>query len=416
MSVVLVLNAGSSSIKFAAFERATSPRVLQLIGRGHVKQAGAEVEMVVRSANGALLERSHCGLANGAFDHDKGMAHMFTWLDEHRGGLELGAVGHRVVHGGQWYSAPVLVTDEVLDDLDTLVPLAPLHQPHSIKAIRFLREYIPTLPQVACFDTAFHTTQPEVAQAYALPREVTEGGVRRYGFHGLSYEYIASQLPRVLGDRAHGRVIVAHLGSGASLCGMVNGRSVASTMGFSALDGLVMGTRCGTLDPGVVLYLMQSLHMSAAQISEMLYNRSGLLGVSGISNDMQVLLVSTDPRALQAVALFVHRIVCEIGSLAAARGGLDALVFTAGIGERAAGIRSRVARGCEWLGATIDEEANTMRRELIHAPSSRIQLVVLPTDEERMIATHTSRRACLAPDGAVAHVRSAPEVAAPAAT
>ena len=416
MSVVLVLNAGSSSIKFAAFERATSPRVLQLIGRGHVKQAGAEVEMVVRSANGALLERSHCGLANGAFDHDKGMAHMFTWLDEHRGGLELGAVGHRVVHGGQWYSAPVLVTDEVLDDLDTLVPLAPLHQPHSIKAIRFLREYIPTLPQVACFDTAFHTSQPEVAQAYALPREVTEGGVRRYGFHGLSYEYIASQLPRVLGDRAHGRVIVAHLGSGASLCGMVNGRSVASTMGFSALDGLVMGTRCGTLDPGVVLYLMQSLHMSAAQISEMLYNRSGLLGVSGISNDMQVLLVSTDPRAIQAVDLFVHRIVCEIGSLAAAMGGLDALVFTAGIGERAAGIRSRVARGCEWLGATIDEEANTMRRELIHAPSSRIQLVVLPTDEERMIATHTSRRACLAPDGAVAHVRSAPEVAAPAAT
>ena len=414
MSVVLVLNAGSSSIKFAAFDRATTPRVLKLIGRGHVKQAGAEVEMLVRNADGAVLERSHCGLANGAFDHDKGMAHMFSWLDEHRGGLELGAVGHRVVHGGQWYSAPVLVTDEVLDDLETLVPLAPLHQPHNLKAIRFLREYIPTLPQVACFDTAFHTTQPEVAQAYALPREITEGGVRRYGFHGLSYEYIASQLPRVLGDRAHGKVVVAHLGSGASLCGMINGRSVASTMGFSALDGLVMGTRCGTLDPGVVLYMMQSLNLTPAEVSNLLYHRSGLLGVSGISNDMQVLLASTDPRAVAAIDLFVHRIVCVIGALAAAMGGLDALVFTAGIGEHAAAIRSRVARGCEWLGATIDEESNTMRRELIHAPSSRVQLVVMATDEEKMIATHTSRRACRPPEGAVAHARSTPDIAAAA--
>jgi acetate kinase len=305
----------------------------------------------------------------------------------------------------------VLVTDEVLDDLDTLVPLAPLHQPHNLKAIRFLREYMPRLPQVACFDTAFHATQPNVAQAYALPRDITGAGVRRYGFHGLSYEYIASQLPRVLGDRAHGKVVVAHLGSGASLCALIDGKSVASTMGFSALDGLMMGTRCGALDPGVVLYMMQALHMTPEEVSDLLYNRSGLLGVSGISNDMQVLLASTDPRAVNAVDLFVHRIVCEIGSLAAAMGGLDALVFTAGIGENAAPIRSRVSRACEWLGALIDEEANYNRRELIHAPSSRLQLVVMATDEEKMIATKTLRCANRAPAIAVARAPLPPALA-----
>lgn len=410
MDAILVLNSGSSSIKFAAFDHATSSSAVHLIGKGRIAQAGAEVEMVIKAADGTLLERSHSGLAHGTFDHDKAMGRMFSWLDEHRGGLELAAVGHRVVHGGQWYAAPVLVTDEVLEDLDALAPLAPLHQAHNLQAIRFLRAHLPAVPQVACFDTAFHATQPAVAQAYALPHEITDGGVRRYGFHGLSYEYIASQLPRVLGDRAHGKVIVAHLGSGASLCAMINGHSVASTMGFSALDGLMMGTRCGTLDPGVVLYLMQSLHMTAAEVSDLLYSRSGLLGVSGISNDMQVLLASADRRATEAVDLFVHRIVCEIGSLAAAMGGVDALVFTAGIGEHAAPIRSRVVRACEWLGAMIDEEANNSRRELIHAPSSRMQVVVLPTDEERMIATHTLRRTIRAPAAAAA--RPAPSMAA----
>jgi len=403
MPAILVLNSGSSSIKFAAFDGTSAHGPLNLIGKGRVAQVGAEVELLVKRADGTLLEKSRTHATDGVFDHDKAMAHMFHWLDEHRGGLKLMAVGHRVVHGGQWYSAPVPVTDEVLDDLETLAPLAPLHQSHNLKAIRFLREHLPEVAQVACFDTAFHTTQPAVVQAYALPREITEGGVRRYGFHGLSYEYIATQLPRYLGDRAHGKVIVAHLGSGASLCALRDGRSVGSTMGFSALDGLVMGTRCGTLDPGVVLYLMQALRMSPQEVSDMLYHRSGLLGVSGISNDMQLLLASSDPRAAEAVDLFVHRIVCEIGSLTAILGGLDALVFTAGIGERSALIRARIAKGCEWLGLVLDDEANTGGRNLIHASSSRVLAAAIPTDEERMIAEHTRRSAHLAPPIAVTH-------------
>jgi acetate kinase len=391
MDAILVLNSGSSSIKFAAFERIAAPATLNLIGKGHIKQVGSEVELRIKSADGGLLEQSRGKMTDGTFDHGKAMGRMFAWLGEHRGGLNLAAVGHRVVHGGQWYSAPVMVTDEVLDDLDALVPLAPLHQPHNLKAIRFLREQLPAVPQVACFDTAFHIKQPQVAQTFALPRAITVAGVRRYGFHGLSYEYIASQLPRILGDQAQGKVIVAHLGSGASLCAIKDGKSMATTMGFSVLEGLMMGTRCGSLDPGVVLYMMQALRMTSGQISDMLYNQSGLLGVSGISNDMQVLLASDDPRAAEAIDLFVHRITCEIGSLAAAMGGLDALVFTAGIGEHAAPIRSRVGRACAWLGAVIDEEANTAGRELIHATWSALPVAVIPTDEEKMIATHTLR-------------------------
>jgi acetate kinase len=403
MSVVLVLNAGSSSIKFAAFDRATTPRVLKLIGRGHVKQAGAEVEMLVRNADGAVLERSHCGLANGAFDHDKGTGPHVQRLDEHRGGLELGSRPSRRARrsvvlgagaGDRWQCSTI-------SKRSCRWPSAPAAQPQGDPFPARIHPHV-AAGRLFRYRVSHHAAG--VAQAYALPREIT-GAACAHVFTAC-LQYIASQLPRVLGDRAHGKVVVAHLGSGASLCGMINGRSVASTMGFSALDGLVMGTRCGTLDPGVVLYMMQSLNLTPAEVSDLLYTRSGLLGVSGISNDMQILLASADRRATEAVDLFVHRIVCEIGSLAAAMGGVDALVFTAGIGEHAAAIRSRVARGCEWLGATIDEESNTMRRELIHAPSSRVQLVVMATDEEKMIATHTSRRACRPPEGAVAHARS----------
>lgn len=391
MDALLILNAGSSSIKFAAFESIIARGNLRLIGRGHVAQLGSNVELIVKNADGSLLQKVHWASAHGAFDHDEAMSRMFTWLDTHGEGMTITAVGHRVVHGGKKYSAPVLVTEDILCDLEALVPLAPLHQPHNLKAIRILQERWPAVAQVACFDTAFHSTQPSVAQAFALPRAITEAGARRYGFHGLSYEYVASQLPRVLGDRASGKVVVAHLGNGASLCALLNGKSVASTMGFSALDGLVMGTRCGALDPGVVLYMLQQLHMSAQEISNLLYTRSGLLGVSGISSDMQVLLGSHEPHAAEAIDLFVHRIVCEIGSMAAAMGGLDALVFTAGIGEHAAAIRARVSAGCAWLGAVLDESANCSAQELIHAASSTLQLAVVPTNEEIMIAAHTQR-------------------------
>ncbi|HWR88506.1 MAG TPA: acetate/propionate family kinase [Acidiferrobacterales bacterium] len=391
MDAILVLNAGSSSIKFATFEHSASAAIPRLISLGHVAQVGSEVEFVVKDCSGTPLERSSAPSPQSGFDHSAAMATVFGWINTQRAELELVAVGHRVVHGGSKFLAPVRVDDEVLRNLDALVPLAPLHQPHNLRAIRALLQASPELPQVACFDTAFHSTQPRVAQAFALPREFSDAGVRRYGFHGLSYEYIATQLPRVLGDRAHGKVIVAHLGNGASLCALVDGKSVASTMGFSALDGLMMGTRCGTLDPGVVLYMLQELGMTAQEVDQMLYSRSGLLGLSGISGDMQILLASTDPRAAEAIDLFVYRIACEIGSLAAAMGGLDALVFTAGIGEHAAPIRHRVCLACKWLGATLNETANSNGEELIHAAASALRLAVVPTHEELMIAAHTLR-------------------------
>lgn len=390
MEAILVLNAGSSSVKFAAFEAVAAPGELRLIGKGHVARVAAEIEWFIEDAQGSTLETSRTPCVGDRFDHDAAMARVLTWIDAHRDGVTLAAVGHRVVHGGAQYAAPVRVTDAVLRDLEALVPWAPLHQPHNLMPIRSVGKRWPGVAQVACFDTAFHHTQPAVAQAFALPRAITEAGVRRYGFHGLSCESIARRLTQVLGAQVgRGKVIVAHLGNGASLCAMVDAKSVASTMGFSALDGLVMGTRCGTLDAGVVLYLLQHLGMTAPQVSDLLYSHSGLLGVSGISSDMQALLASTDPRAAEAIALFVHRIVCEIGALTAAMGGVDALVFSAGIGEHAAAIRSRTVAGCAWLGAVIDETANDIDLELIHAPSSTLRLAVIPTDEESMIATQT---------------------------
>lgn len=391
---ILVLNAGSSSIKFAIFRALlNSADDLALVLKGHVAQVGEQIELRVQDAKGKLLTQVFTGSAvstkKSGFDHEAAMTQLLAWFDAQPESYDFAAIGHRVVHGGSEYTGPVRVTDGVLVDLNALVCLAPLHQPHNLQVIKLMRARWPGTPQVACFDTAFHRSQSFVAQACALPRSITEGGVKRYGFHGLSYEYIASQLPELLGEQANGRVIVAHLGNGASLCGLVAGKSQASTMGFSALDGLVMGTRCGALDPGAVLYLLQELHMSTEEVSHMLYHDSGLLGVSGISSDMQVLLNSTEPKAAQAIELFVYRIVCDIGALAAALGGVDALVFTAGIGEHAAPIRSRIAEGCAWLGAELDTAANLSGKVQLHTASSRLKMLVVSTDEELMIALHT---------------------------
>lgn len=388
MEAILVLNAGSSSIKFAAFERGGNVGEAALLLRGRVARTSDGTELVVRGVDGKELGRTFT-VSQAAFDPQAALATAVDWIGSHLPAMQFSAVGHRVVHGGTNYSAPARLTPQVLADLRALEPLAPLHQPYNLLAIEMAAARWPALPQVACFDTAFHVTQPAVARAFALPRAITEAGVRRYGFHGLSYEYVASQLPKLFGETARGKVVVAHLGSGASLCALADGRSIASTMGFSALDGLPMGTRCGALDAGVVLYLLQHLGMSAGQVSDVLYKQSGLLGVSAISADMRSLLQSPHPHAAEAVDLFVHRIACEVGALAAALGGLDALVFTAGIGEHAPAIRARVGGACAWLGAHVDAEANGRGASLIHDRTSRVGIAVIPTDEEKMIAMHT---------------------------
>jgi acetate kinase len=289
------------------------------------------------------------------------------------------------------FTGPARVTSSVVAALKALAPLAPLHQPHNLKPIEILAELRPSLPQVACFDTAFHRLQPEVAQAYALPESITAGGVRRYGFHGLSYEYVAGVLPQFDAKAAAGRTVVAHLGNGSSLCGMVSGRSVASTMGFTAVDGLPMGTRCGALDPGVILYLMDQRGMDARAIEKLIYSESGLLGVSGVSSDMRTLLASDAPHARLAVDLYVYRVGRELGSLAAALGGLDAIVFTGGIGENSAEIRERVCREARWLGVELDEQANRNGGPRISLPTGSVEAWVVPTNEELMIARHTRR-------------------------
>jgi acetate kinase len=298
-------------------------------------------------------------------------------------------VGHRVVHGGERFSAPVLVDAAILDQIEQLVPLAPLHQPHNVAAIRAVGRVRPEVAQVACFDTAFHRTQPPIAQLYALPRDLSAEGIKRYGFHGLSYEHIASVLPGLAGDAARGRVVAAHLGNGCSLCAMRNGASVATTMGFTALDGLPMGTRCGAIDPGVILHLLAERHMSVGEVTDLLYHRSGLLGVSGIGNDMRVLLASPAPEAAEAIDLFVYRIGRELGSLAAALGGLDTLVFTGGIGEHAAPVRARVCEDAAWLGVRLDADANRAHGPRISAANSAVSVWVIPANEEWMIARHT---------------------------
>ncbi len=385
---ILVLNAGSSSLKFSVFLDADPPSPLL---RGQLEGLTTRPHFVARDAAGTVVGQREW--ASGTqLGHPGAIQFLFEWgrggvLGSHR----ISSVGHRVGHGGQQFTHPVLVTAAVLEALKELIPLAPLHQPHNLAAIEAVSKQAPHLPQAACFDTAFHRSQPPVAQAYALPRRFAEEGVCRYGFHGLSYEYIAATLPRIDARAASGRTVVAHLGNGASMCALKGGRSIATTMGFSALDGLPMGTRCGALDPGVLLYLLDRHGMELPALEKLLYQQSGLLGVSGISSDMRALMASLDPHAAEAIDLFVYRIGRELGSLAAVLGGLDALVFTGGIGENAAPVRARVCRDAAWLGLELNEPANENGGPCISMRGSRVAAWVVPTNEELMIAQHTRR-------------------------
>jgi acetate kinase len=383
---IAVLNAGSSSVKFALYEAGDTGA---LLFRGQVEQLGLAPRMKVVDAEGETVTRRRW--TNDQLDHRRATEEILKLGRELLAGRPVLGIGHRVVHGGTRFDAPARIDAEVLKYLATLVPLAPLHQPHNLAPIEAIAEAAPHLPQVACFDTAFHRSQTALAENFALPRDLTAAGVRRYGFHGLSYDYIVTHLAETMPMLARSRLVIAHLGNGASLCAVADGKSVASTMGFTALDGLMMGTRTGALDPGVLLYLVMERRMSAKDIEDLLYRKSGLLGVSGISSDMRTLRQSSEPEAAEALALFVYRIVREIGSMAAALGGIDGLVFTAGIGENDAATRSEVAAGCRWLGLALDEERNKRGETRLHAEGSRLTAWVVPTDEERMIARYTGR-------------------------
>jgi acetate kinase len=392
---ILVLNAGSSSLKFCVYQ---SPDVgtWQLDSRGQIEGIGTAPRFSAKDAAGKVIADDK--LDQAVRDARQALDSLAAWLrSRYRGGSVLG-VGHRVVHGGARYTAPVIVTPDVLKDLRTLEPLAPLHQPHNLAAIEAVSERLPGAPQVACFDTSFHRGQPAVAELVPLPQEFRRAGVQRYGFHGLSYEYIASVLPEVAPELARGRVIVAHLGSGASLCAMKDRKSIDSSLGFTALDGLCMGTRPGAVDPGVILYLFQNLELSAEAVETILYKKSGLLGISGISNDMRVLLESAEPAARLAVDYFVYRAAKEIGALAAALGGIDGLVFTAGIGENSAAIRARICAASAWLGIQLDEQANARRGPRISRSGSAVSAWVVPTNEELVIARHTRSLLSLSDD------------------
>jgi acetate kinase len=383
---VLTLNSGSSSIKFSLFELSKCDR-LKLVAKGEIEGIGSAPHFFARDAAAAILAERRW--PDPEQDFQSLLETVIGWAEGRLGADTLIAVGHRVVHGGPDHDRPERVTPELLAALDRLTPLAPLHEPHNIAPIRAIAAARPNLPQVACFDTAFHHTMPIVAARFALPREYEAAGVRRYGFHGLSYEYIARQLRDIAPALASGRVIAAHLGNGASLCAMRAGRSIDTTMGLTALDGLVMGTRCGNIDPGVILYLEEERGLAAKEVEDLLYLKSGLLGVSdGIASDMRTLLASRDPRAAEAIELFVYRIAREVGALTSSLGGLDGLVFTAGIGEHAPAIRAAVCARLAWLGVAVDPEANERNAALISTPASRIAVRVIPTDEEAMIAQH----------------------------
>ncbi len=382
---IIVLNAGSSSIKFSAFER-SGARLSRDI-KGQVSGLGVAPRLVARRGDRAIADRP---LGSGDLDHAAALGILFDFLRKELRGVTIAGVGHRVVHGGPEFMAPTRVDAAVLERLARYVPLAPLHQPHNLGAIRLMLERLPGVPQVACFDTAFHRSMPEVAQLFALPLRFAEAGVRRYGFHGLSYEYIASALPSLDAAAAAGRTVVLHLGNGASMCAMRGGRSIATTMGFTALDGLPMGTRCGSLDPGVVLFMIDEMRLGVRDVERLIYTESGLLGVSGVSSDMRELLASDEPAARLAVDVFVYRAQRELGSLAAALDGLDAIVFTAGIGENQPTIRARIAGGVQWLGLLLDDAANRAGGPRISADGSAVAAYVLPTDEELMIARHVA--------------------------
>ena len=373
---LLILNAGSSSIKYAVYRVENTE--LSVKTKGQIENIGG-------------LGRFHAGDFSEdipAANHAQALGYLKNWLLEQNDLGTLLGVGHRVTHGGASFSKPVLIDDEVLAQLRALNPLAPLHQPHNLSGIDAVRG-AGDLPSVACFDTAFHATQPEIVKRFALPDGLYQQGVRRYGFHGLSYDYISQYMARELPERHNGKVLVAHLGNGASLCAMVNGRSLETSMGFSALDGLCMGTRCGRIDPGVLLYLMQSEGMNAQDLEDLLYRQSGLLGLSGISADMRQLLESAEPSAALAVDYFVHQLNREVGALTATMGGLDTLVFTGGIGENSRQVRARFAEQAQWLGIVFDANANEKNASVISAPDSRVELRIIPTNEEQMIARQT---------------------------
>jgi len=384
----LVLNAGSSSLKFRVYHRPSAVDEWRLAVRGQIDGIGTAPRLTAKDDAGAVL--ADAPLDSAVRDGRAALDALAAWLHGRYAGAQVVGVGHRVVHGGTRYAGPTIVTPQVLADLRELIPLAPLHQPHNLGAIEAVAARLPDVPQVACFDTSFHRGQPAVAELVPLPRDIRRAGVQRYGFHGLSYEYIASVLPQVAPEVAGGRVIVAHLGSGSSLCALRNGRSVDSTLGFTALDGLCMGTRPGALDPGVVLYLFQALGLSVGEVETILYRKSGLLGISEISNDMRDLLASDAPAARLAIDYFVYRAAREIGGLAAVLGGIDALVFTAGIGENAPEVRRRIADASAWLGLALDADANATARGAtrISTTASPVSVWVIPTNEELMIARH----------------------------
>ena len=383
---IVVLNAGSSSIKFCTFRRDGAALVREL--RGQVSGLGTVPRLAAKRGAEVVAERE---LASGAMSHAQAMSLLLDFLRAELHGERIAGVGHRVVHGGLEFMAPTLVDATVLAHLERYCPLAPLHQPHNLAAIRLMLERLPGVPEVACFDTAFHRTIPDVAQLFALPPRFAAAGVRRYGFHGLSYEYVASVLPSLDERAAHGRTVVFHLGNGSSMCAMAGGRSVATTMGFTAVDGLPMGTRTGALDPGVLLFMFDEMGMSVRDVERLLYRESGLLGMSGISSDMRDLLASDEPSARLALDVFVYRARRELGSLAAALDGLDAVVFTAGIGENQPEVRRRICTGAAWLGVELDDAANECHGPRISTASSRVSAWVVPTDEETMIARHVAR-------------------------
>jgi acetate kinase len=384
---LLVLNAGSSSLKFRVYER-TPVTEWRPAANGQIEGIGTAARFKADDGRGGTIDEQSLPAVK---DARSALDKLAEWLRARYPHTELRGVGHRVVHGGAHYAEPTLVTPEVLRDLKSLVPLAPLHQSHNLAPIEVLQERMPSVPQVACFDTAFHRSQPPVAELVPLPKEIRDGGVQRYGFHGLSYEYIARTLPEAAPAIARGRVIAAHLGSGASMCAMKDGKSHDCSFGFSTLDGICMGTRPGSLDAGVILHLFQSLELSAKQVETMLYKQSGLLGISGISNDMRNLLANDEPSARLAVDYFVYRAAKEIGALAAVLGGVDGIVFTAGIGERSAEIRKRICEASAWLGVELDGAANEQHGSRISTQRSRVSAWVVPTNEELMIARHTGR-------------------------
>ena len=382
----VVVNAGSSSLKFSVYRRAESDS-WTLEARGQVEGIGTSPKFSAK--DGADKPIGDVALDPTIRDARAALGFVANWLRDRYHGAHVCGVGHRVVHGGAQYSGPTIVTPEGLENLRALIPLAPLHQPYNLSAIEAVWERLPGVAQVVCFDTSFHRGQPAVAQLVPLPREIRDAGVQRYGFHGLSYEYIASVLPSVAPEIAGGRVVVAHLGSGASLCALKNGKSVDSTLGFTALDGLCMGTRPGALDPGVVLYLFQALGLSVKEVETILYKKSGLIGISGISNDMRSLLASNEPDARLALDYFVYRAAKEIAAMTAALGGIDGLVFTAGIGENSPEIRKRICVASAWLGIELDEDANARKAPRITSQASKVPAWVIPTNEELMIARHT---------------------------